>query len=436
MSADEVIDEPVTEQPAQPAPEPEPEPERWHTASGYTWNDLQQMSVQLSQSTLVPAQYRRQPANIVMMAMTGQELGWGVMSAMRFIHIIEGKPSVSPEGMLALIRRAGHSVSGSSTSRSATVRGVRHDNGDTMEVTFTWEDALRAKLTAKDNWQKYPEAMLWARALAMLARRLFPDVMLGAAYVPDEMGAVTDASGAPLYIDTTARDVSSSAETPDWVALGWTDEAQCEAAQRDTKRLLDQLPPDVQAALRTSMGKRPELPVYTVGIWARRHQAVLAAAREHGIADDFAETAPTLMRDVLGDDPPTDSATGDSDGADPEPEQEGTSPTVAGEEGETDVDPPATAGELTDRISAGVIVAVTGMAPLGPPPVREPRRRKAAPPAPTVAPTATPAYTPDDDAADAAWVAEALGHDDQTALDLDVTPGTDGGDDDRDDIGY
>lgn len=69
------------------------------------------------------------------------------------------------------------------------MKGTRRDNGDEMTITFTKDMATRAGLAHKRNWQQYPEAMLWARAVSMLARMLFADVFAAMhVYTPDELG--------------------------------------------------------------------------------------------------------------------------------------------------------------------------------------------------------------------------------------------------------
>ena len=53
-------------------------------------------------------------------------------------------------------------------------------------MDWTLADAERAKLTGKDNWAKFPKAMLRARVSADLCRAVFPDALMGV-YDPDEM---------------------------------------------------------------------------------------------------------------------------------------------------------------------------------------------------------------------------------------------------------
>jgi 2-keto-3-deoxy-6-phosphogluconate aldolase len=151
------------------------------------------MAQLLAKSSLVPAAYRGKPENVLLATLAGQPFGWDPTMAMRSFHVIEGQPSMKPEIMLALVRRAGHSVTGETSPAGATITGKRRDTGDTMSVTYTLEDARRASLLGKSVWKQYPASMCWARALSQLCRMLFPDVVLGAGYTPEELGAAVDA---------------------------------------------------------------------------------------------------------------------------------------------------------------------------------------------------------------------------------------------------
>jgi len=106
---------------------------------------------------------------------------------------IKGKIEISARLMTSMIRRAGHSLNiKESTSTSCTILGKRCDVSDEHEITFTIQQAKIAGLVRANHdgspgmWQKYPEDMLYARALSRLARRLFPDV-IGTAYVEGEI---------------------------------------------------------------------------------------------------------------------------------------------------------------------------------------------------------------------------------------------------------
>ena len=111
------------------------------------------------------------------------------MAAMRNFHVIEGSASMKPEAMLGLVRQAGHSVTIEISDGAATAIGKRIDSGDEHTATFTLQDAEDAGLAGKKNWKQYQDAMLQWRAVSKLCRALFSDVVLGAGYVPEELGA-------------------------------------------------------------------------------------------------------------------------------------------------------------------------------------------------------------------------------------------------------
>jgi hypothetical protein len=141
----------------------------------------------IASTEFVPPGLRGNLPAIMACVATGRELGIGDMAALKSIHVIDGKPTFSAELMVQLVRRHGHSITGEVSAESATVHGIRADNGDTMSVTWTLGMAANAGLAGKQNWKKYPEAMLWARAVSQLCRMLFADCFSGATYTPEEL---------------------------------------------------------------------------------------------------------------------------------------------------------------------------------------------------------------------------------------------------------
>lgn len=124
-------------------------------------------------------------------------------ASLTYVIVINGKATLNAEGRVALIRKAGHSITGEATPEHAVVHGKRRDTGDEMSVEWTMEMARRAGLDKQGPWRQYPEAMLWARAVSQLSRMLFADVLMGVSYDPEEMGGtfvgdVIDVSTEPL----------------------------------------------------------------------------------------------------------------------------------------------------------------------------------------------------------------------------------------------
>jgi hypothetical protein len=147
------------------------------------------LAERISASNLVPSAYRGKPVETAIAMMYGAEMGMPPMSSLQRIVVINGKPSMDAQGMVAMIRQAGHSISGDVSAEGAKITGKRGDNGDTMTVEWGPAEAQRAGLSSA-TYNKFPADMYWARAVSQLGRRLFADVLLGVSYVPEEAAAI------------------------------------------------------------------------------------------------------------------------------------------------------------------------------------------------------------------------------------------------------
>lgn len=158
------------------------------------------------------------PEQALAIIMTGRELGIGPMHALRSIAVIKGKPTISSELMLALFKRAGGRATWKHSDEQQAELEFVHPNGDTHRERFTTQDAQRAGLLDKAMWQRYPKAMLRARALAAGLRAVAPDVIAGT-YTAEELDADVehdtlyggDYGGGPDYT-TTREDARDAAD--------------------------------------------------------------------------------------------------------------------------------------------------------------------------------------------------------------------------------
>lgn len=144
-----------------------------------TTSDALALAATLCASGLMPKGASRPEAAFFVIA-TGRELGLTALQSLRSIHVVDGKPTMSADLMIALCKRSPQCerfALAESTSERATYATTRHGEGETR-MTFTREDAERAGLAAKDVWRKYPAAMLRARCASALARAVYPDVLL------------------------------------------------------------------------------------------------------------------------------------------------------------------------------------------------------------------------------------------------------------------
>jgi hypothetical protein len=160
------------------------------------WQAMKEQSRILVASNFLPRAVDSEEKALAIM-LKGRELALPPMQAFAHVHIVEGKPTLSAELMLALVQRAGHRIRILETSGDkAVVEGVRRDDPDyPCRAEFTIDEARAAGVTGKDNWKKYPAAMLRARAISALCRMQFADVLMGASYTPEELGAHVDEEG-------------------------------------------------------------------------------------------------------------------------------------------------------------------------------------------------------------------------------------------------
>src|SRR5215510_2380681 len=103
------------------------------------WLLMSKQAEYLAQSDIIPKDYRRKPANIMVAAISGRTHGWDVMTSMRNGHVVEGTWGLRPEAQLGLVRKAGHTVTGTMSPEGATVTGKRLNDGSEMTVSFTIE---------------------------------------------------------------------------------------------------------------------------------------------------------------------------------------------------------------------------------------------------------------------------------------------------------
>jgi len=125
----------------------------------------------------------------------GYEVGFEPMASMDLVHLIDGKPTIAPQGMLALVYASGllESIKIEGNEQQCVVTVKR--KGQPVHVeTFTRAHAVAMGLDDKANWKKQFAVMLRWRCISAAFRLVFPDIIQGM-YTPEELqadGIVTD----------------------------------------------------------------------------------------------------------------------------------------------------------------------------------------------------------------------------------------------------
>jgi hypothetical protein len=165
------------------------------------WQMISQMAPVMWKSRLFGVVSQEAAAAIML---KGYELGLGITASFEFINVIQGKPSLSPRGALALLH-SHPDIDGVEIKRLTDALGgyighsctIKRKNGFTYTAQFTLDDAKRAGLIKQDSgWTRYPEQMCMWRAVGFAADVAAPDITAGMTAVmkmPEEFGiAISD----------------------------------------------------------------------------------------------------------------------------------------------------------------------------------------------------------------------------------------------------
>lgn len=201
----------------------------------------------LADTPLLPDAYRRNPASVLWAMEYGRALGLDVVTTINTIHVIKGKPTQSADLMLSRAREAGHRVRIRQEPGQCTASIWRSDDPEFENtITWTYDDAVTAGLCElrngqpysrsqkgeKQSWEKYPRAMLRARAISECVRTACPEVLHGAIYTPEELGARVDSEGLPMEAEVHQLHRVQPGQTDQWTtpapeapAAQWVEDA-------------------------------------------------------------------------------------------------------------------------------------------------------------------------------------------------------------------
>jgi hypothetical protein len=179
------------------------------------WATIKEMGAALIATKFLPSSIQT-AEQAVAIILTGRELGIAPMQALTTINVIQGKPTVSPQLMLALINRTGQleDMRVETNTQGATCM-MKRKGRQPYTAHFGRSEADAMNLSGKDNYKKQPATMYQWRAVAMAARVVFPDAILGL-YSPEEMGAdvtVGDTGEMNVVAEHAPRQLPASVET-------------------------------------------------------------------------------------------------------------------------------------------------------------------------------------------------------------------------------
>ena len=190
-------------------------------------------SEMLSNSNMVPKAYQGKPQDILVCVQWGMEMGLAPMQALQNIAVINGKPSVYGDAMMALVQASPvcedveEYFENEGTPNPVAVCVAKRKGRKPVTAKFSVEDAKRAGLWAKQGpWSAYPKRMMQMRARGFALRDAFPDVLKGlisaeeAADYPDEAKPrPTSKPANPLDLVAKPEPMAIPAQTSDPVII-------------------------------------------------------------------------------------------------------------------------------------------------------------------------------------------------------------------------
>lgn len=152
-----------------------------------------EMAGVLCKSSLIPKDFQGNAGNVLVAIQWGMELGLAPMQALQSIAVINGRPSLWGDAVIALCKA--HPVC--EWVREYEEEGVavcvtqRRGDPEPVERRFSLDDAKRAGLLGKPGpWTQYPRRMMQMRARSWCLRDAYPDLLRGMAVAEEQQDRV------------------------------------------------------------------------------------------------------------------------------------------------------------------------------------------------------------------------------------------------------
>ena len=151
---------------------------------GIAFNDLDRMARAIAASGLFGM---KTPEQAIALCLLAQAEGLHPATAARDYHIINGRPAMTADAILARFQAAGGVVQWEEFTEQRVAGYFSHPKACPKPVLIDWtiQKATELGLTSKQTWKQFPRAMLRARCASEGVKATYPGVISGV-YTPDE----------------------------------------------------------------------------------------------------------------------------------------------------------------------------------------------------------------------------------------------------------
>ena len=148
-----------------------------------TLAEAMELAKMISNTSMVPKDMQGKAGDVLVAIQMGAEVGLKPMQALQNIAVINGRPSIWGDALIAIVKAhpCCEWVSESFDEASMTAVCETKRRGEpAAHRTFSMDDARTAGLSGKQGpWKQYPKRMLQMRARGFCLRDIYPDVLKG-----------------------------------------------------------------------------------------------------------------------------------------------------------------------------------------------------------------------------------------------------------------
>lgn len=213
-----------------------------------TLDEAFRVSQAIAASGLAPRGLEK-PEQIMVAIMAGAELGFAPFQSLQSFAVVNGRPTLWGDGLVALVRRNGCLIREWHDGETAFCEVTRPDTGERIVRSFSQADAVKAGLSGKTGpWQQYPQRMRAMRARAWAVRDGCADMLRGF-QVAEEVADYVEVSAAPAPRQTglRARLEARNATTAEGFTAHHGQEGQAsQNADPDTGEIIDAVVEDAE----------------------------------------------------------------------------------------------------------------------------------------------------------------------------------------------
>ena len=261
--------------------------------------DMQQMAKAIADSRLFGLTDVNQ---VLALGMVAQAEGHAFATAARDYHVIQGRPALKADAMMARFQAAGGKVNWEVYTDERVTGTFSHPNGGTLSVTWTIEQARSIGLVKPGSgWQKFPRAMLRSRCISEGIRSVYPGSVTGF-YSPEEvadfeppktrdMGRfdATPLKPLPELVENAVEDVLEPSEPIGTIALMVPDMEEAYLFAIDQDQWIEHF-----ASLCQKIGKSKKLDG-----GARKEKCKALARANQGYIDTMSDVQKTILNQAI-----------------------------------------------------------------------------------------------------------------------------------------